>query len=167
MRLAVIPPAGVLFFRGFGFISSVIRWQTWSPVAHCGIYFRDEMIESWHNGGVRIVPNPIWNRTESDPTIEAYFVPDSQKNIQAFLAAKKWVGKQYDFNAIVGFATRVDTQDREKLFCSELVMEAYKKTGLELLSRIPSEKVSPGQLRTSPLLRPIKLSAEFGCGCSE
>lgn len=156
MRLSVNRPrGGVLFFRGRGIIGSAIRWYTWSEVAHCAIFWEDHIVEAWHYGGVQCNPNPIWNRVDSDPTIEAFGVDcTEQQLIDAFIRASEWVNRPYDFMGILGFPLRANVEDRTKMFCSELVSEAFSQVGVPLL-RCESYKISPGLLRISPRLYPF------------
>jgi len=50
------------------------------------------------------------------------------------------------------FVTRWRKEQDEKWFCSELVFQAFKEAGVDLLERIECSQVSPTVLSFSPLL---------------
>ena len=62
------------------------------------------------------------------------------------------IGKKYDFCGLVDFLFYEKFQSEKRWFCSELVFEAYKRAGFEILVRKEKEFVSPGDLYESPML---------------
>jgi len=62
----------ILLFRGTGWISRFIRWQTNGEYSHAAVELPDgRIIEAWHRGGVR-VRDPLTDFSG----VEAFDVPD-------------------------------------------------------------------------------------------
>ena len=145
----------ILLFRGNGWISRLIRWQTNGDYSHAAVQLSDgRIIEAWHKpSGVRIRPEvEDWSKVES---YEVEGMTDEQwEKAESFLLDQ--LGKKYDFNAIGRFLTRWRKDQDEKWFCSELAFAAVKEAGIELLSRCDLAQVSPTVLSFSPLLKPVK-----------
>jgi len=62
------------------------------------------------------------------------------------------VGRKYDFCGLVDFLLAKKVQSEKRWFCSELVFEAYRRAGVEILVRKEKEFISPGDLYESPYL---------------
>jgi uncharacterized protein YycO len=139
-------------YHGISAISRLIRWRTWSEISHTAAYLPgcEEVIEAW-SGGVR---RRHWTEGHTPGTqIDLYRVPCTpvrQERFYSFLTSQ--LNKGYDYNAILGFLGRVQSQDAAKWFCSELVFTAADKAAIVLLQNIPAYKVDPGTLNLSPLL---------------
>ena len=70
---------------------------------------------------------------------------------QAALAARKFVGKRYDYlGAFSSKWSGVRTADPELLFCTQLVAEAYLAAGLELFPGLAPTNVTPRMLEECP-----------------
>ena len=141
----------ILLFRGQGWISRAIRWQTNGDYSHAAIQLPDgQIIEAWHKpSGVRIRPRMTnWNN------VEAYEVEgmtsDQWDDAVDFL--RDQLGKRYDFGGVARFLTRWRKDQDERWFCSELVFAAMKAAGVDLLDRVKASQVSPVVLSFSPLL---------------
>lgn len=149
MKTKFVPK--VLFFRGKGFFSMLIRWQTRSRYSHAAILLDNgHIIESWQKGGVQISHIKDWSK------IDAYSVdgmtPDQWETAIKF--AKSQLGKKYDLRSVFRFLSKRKAPDNSKWFCSELVYAAITIAGVELLRNIESSEVSPAILSYSPKLRP-------------
>lgn len=142
----------VAIFRGIGMISALIRWQTRSPYSHAAVMFDDgEIIESWPGKGVQLLP-ALKRGTDG---IEFFDVPVSTGQKQAittWLLAQ--LGRKYDYVGVLRFVSRRKATDGPRWFCSELVFEAFRQAGVDLLARTQAWEVSPGLLARSPLLLP-------------
>lgn len=142
---------GVLLFRGRGFVSAAIRWQTRSPYSHAALLRPDgRIVESWQGAGVRIKTVADW------ADIDAFDVV-GMTDLQWGLAldfCEELVGRGYDYKAVLRFVSRRPAADNERWFCSELVFAALQSAGVDLLARIDAASVSPGMLAWSPLLVP-------------
>ena len=142
----------ILLFKGRGFVSKLIRWQTNGEYSHAALQLPDgRMIEAWHKPAkVR-----LRYKLEDWSNVEAYDVegmtPEQWNN--AINWARDQIGKKYDFGGVLRFVTRWRKQKDEKWFCSELVFEAVKQGGIDLLHRVKCSQVSPTVLSFSPLLK--------------
>jgi uncharacterized protein YycO len=145
----------ILLYKGKSLISKAIRWRTWGPYSHAAWWLSDgSVIEAWHKGGVTHSESPATLHTPGT-VIDVFGVP----GIDSFAAEqflKDQIGKKYDFAAVMrGFTFRLDRDNPEKWFCSELVFDAGLAGGFPLLSRIPAWKVDPTKLSYSPILEHV------------
>jgi uncharacterized protein YycO len=139
----------ILFFRGRGLISSLIRWQTRGEYSHVGLLLPDgSVIEAWQGSGVRKTTLKDWKGVDAF-TVEGASYSQWESAI-SFATAQ--VGKGYDYWGIVRFISRGNMPDNDKWFCSELVFDAFAAAGIPLLARTHGWAVSPGVLALSPLL---------------
>jgi len=160
----------ILFYRGISTVSKLIRWQTRSPVSHVALMRTSpddvrKVVEAWHKpfprGGVHVSEgqNAIFNLHTTGTEVEIYECPsltcDHELAGRVWQHAMKYEGMPYDFRMVWRFLPRgKETKgSRGKLFCSELVAKAFRESGCALLDRVPDAHVSPGMLRTSPLLK--------------
>lgn len=141
----------VLLYHGTGLIDTIIRWQTWGSVAHAAIWDPNSglIYEAVLEGVIKRQANAT-----DFVTSESYTVNDivNWTKTLAFLDAQ--LKKPYDLRGLFQFLARSGGDTRSRWFCSDLVFEAIKQGGVELLARVPQNKVSPEQLRRSPLLIP-------------
>lgn len=146
----------ILAYRGISWISKAIRWQTRSRYSHIAIELNDgSVIEAWHIGGVR--RNLTFRSVHSPKTkVDVFEIAGKydEKKVLDFLTMQ--IGHKYDFRSIVRFITRKSSHISPKWFCSELANEAFRKGGLDLLSRISSSHISPRDIAISPMLRLVE-----------
>ncbi|NOY80901.1 MAG: hypothetical protein GXP31_07825 [Kiritimatiellaeota bacterium] len=161
----------LLFYRGIGWISRLIRWQTRSPVSHVALMRDGEarhVIEAWQNPLPRgLVHHNVGNdapfRLHTPGTVvEVYSVPRLCAPGGEWIDGRVWkwamqqakAGVAYDFRMVLRFLPKLPETpgSRRKLFCSELAAMAFVIGCYPLLERIPPAYVSPGMLRASPLL---------------
>jgi uncharacterized protein YycO len=136
----------VALFKGKGFISKAIRLQTRSPYSHAGIIVGNTLYEAWHVGGVQK------GRIATDPFVEfecPSLLDGDDVRIVTFLESV--LGMPYDWIMVARFLTRRAARENERYFCSELVMDAFRHVGIDLL-HAESHNVSPRDLALSPLL---------------
>ena len=142
----------ILLFKGRGMVSRLIRWQTNGQYSHAALQLPNgRIIEAWHKPAkVR-----LRSRLEDWSNVEAYDVEgmDAAQWSMAMAWAHRQIGKKYDFGGVFRFLTRRRKDQDEKWFCSELVFQAVKEGGVDLLSRIKGAQVSPVVLSFSPLLK--------------
>jgi hypothetical protein len=146
----------IALYKGRSLISRAIRCFTWSPYSHAAWIDTTAncVIEAW-SGRVRRVAD-MSNQHTPGTAVDIFYVDvtrEQDSKIAAFMQAQ--VGKRYDYRGVIHFITRrsENASGQTRWFCSELVHAAYRSAGIELLSRIPDYKVSPGLLSYSPLLR--------------
>lgn len=140
----------ILLFRGRGPVGWLIRKQTWSDYSHAAWLCRDgSVIESWYQGGVRHSPSPA---TVHGPkvTFDAYAVRGLGKSdidrIELLLHER--VGRGYDFFGVARFLSRVNRNNENRWFCSELIAECCELAGKPLL-RAPAYRIAPGHIAWS------------------
>lgn len=142
----------ILLFKGRGMVSRLIRWQTNGQYSHAAIQRPDgRIIEAWHKPPrVR-----LRSRLSDWRDVEAYSVhmPDGGWE-KAISWAERQIGKKYDFGGVARFVTRWRKKQDDKWFCSELVFQAVREGGVDLLDRVSPSQVSPTVLSFSPLLEP-------------
>ena len=140
----------VLLFRGRGFISASIRWQTRSPYSHAALLYPDgkTIIEAWQFRGVQKREVIDWEG------IEVFEAPnlDAWRWEQIFHFAESKIGKRYDYRGVLRFLSRIPASTDDAWFCSELVFAAFQSAGWNLLHETTAGAVSPAMLALSPLL---------------
>lgn len=141
----------ILLMSGNGFVSKLIKFQSWGDVSHAAILLeQDLLVEAWQGKGVRYKIIQDWKNVRRFEITQ----PFSELELRLFIS--KQIGKKYDYRGVARFLTRNDTEkENEKWFCSELVFKAFEIAGLKLLERIPPARVSPQQLLYSPYLKEI------------
>jgi uncharacterized protein YycO len=145
----------VRLYRGRGFISKLIQWQTRSPYSHASVAFGDRegklwIIDAREGKGCRLrIPLAEDDRADR---FRVRVTEQQQQVITSFLQSQ--VGKPYDYTMVARFLTRrqVTRRSSGKWFCSELVFAAFRHAGVPLLERVEPWAVSPGMLAHSPLL---------------
>lgn len=142
----------ILLYKGKSLVSKAIRWRTWGEYSHAAWWLRDgTVIEAWHKGGVSHSPSPATIHTPGTEIDVFDFRPEAQIDLDAaekFLLEQ--VGKKYDFRAVLsGFTFRINRDNANRLFCSELDFLTAQAGGLNLLDRIVAAKVPPQLLSYS------------------
>jgi uncharacterized protein YycO len=144
------------FYKGTSWVSKLIRWQTRGKYSHVGVLMDDGGIfEAWHVGGMR------YNGTMSiahgaGTEVDIYDVPGmtskEKRDVEQFLARE--CGKGYDFRGVARFISHRNDEtpaEKDRWFCSEVVMAAFCYAGLRLLNTAPF-MVSPEVLSWSTRL---------------
>jgi len=142
----------ILLYKGKSWVSKTIRWRTWGDYSHAAWWLRDgTVIESWHKGGVTHSDSPATIHkpgTEIDVFDFRCSVGARPDLAEAFLLQQ--VGKKYDFRPVIsGFTFRLNREDPDKWFCSELDNAAAIANRTRLFSRIPNHKIDPSFLSYS------------------
>jgi uncharacterized protein YycO len=108
------------------------------------------VIEAWASGGVRHIPTPFNGHKPRTP-IDMYTVNAGYNTdlIEQYLLSQ--VGKKYNWKAVARFLTKRKAPDNDRMFCSELVLEAFRRGKLKLLNGAPAEQ-SPRDLAMCPYL---------------
>ena len=150
----------IALYRGKSLASRLIRACNWSDYSHAA--WVDEQAggrtwEAWRKG-VTCARDISENHTPGT-TVELYHVPmthEARLRVRDFLLSQQ--GKGYDWSGALSFITRPRRRqnNQDRWFCSELVFEAFRAGGINLLMRIPAHKVYPGLLAYSPLLAHVK-----------
>lgn len=152
----------LVFYKGKGLISRLIRWQTRGQYSHVGVQLPDgTVMEAWHVGGVRHnagLGTAHELGTEVDVFLVEHLTKTETGRVIDFMRTK--LGHGYDFRSVARFLSRQDEreEDRDKWFCSELVAAAFEAAGVKLLTAPPS-RISPEVLSWSPRL--VKFETVF------
>jgi uncharacterized protein YycO len=138
----------ILLFRGRGFISSMIRWQTRSEYSHAAFLLPcGRIIEAWQGSGVRIKILDDWQDVDS---FGVHGMTEEQWT-QAISFARMQIGKKYDYRAVFRFVSRKRVPFDDRWFCSELVAKSLEVAGVKLFRNLDSTEISPGMIARSPL----------------
>lgn len=139
----------ILLFRGRGFISWLIRWQTRSEYSHAALMLPDgSIIEAWMTKGVR----QHWLKDWIDVDVFSVHGMTPEQWARAINYARAQIGKKYDWLAVIRFLSRFRQPPNDRWFCSELVFQAIEIAGIRLLRYVRAGEVSPGLLARSPFL---------------
>lgn len=119
------------FITETGLTSGLIRWFSWSDWSHVDFVLRDgRFLGSRLDGGVRIRPHDYLT-----PSKYRYAYVDVADPRKVYGWATSQIGKKYDWKAIVGFLPRVNWQDPERWFCSELVAQGFELKDQPIVDR--------------------------------
>lgn len=144
------------FCRGKGFVSALIRWQTWSKYSHVALVTPAGVYEACVGKGV--IRRNFWDDTTG---IDFFVLPTPMHRedaLKAFLEHQ--VGKKYDWLGALRFLTR-RKRSNTRWFCSELAFEAAQFAGVTMLRGISALQVSPGTLSLCPMLKEIHNPPDF------
>ena len=142
----------ILAYSGTSWPSLLIRFQSRSRFSHVAVELDDKtVIEAWAFIGVRHVSDKS-EAHKAGTVIEAYDITGEydQDAVESFLHSQ--LGKKYDYRSLIRFITRRHTRADNKWICSELVLEAFRRGGLELQKRIPASHATPRDIIMSPHL---------------
>ena len=147
----------IAFYRGLSWVSKCIRWFTRSEYSHVAYIGGDGCVyEAWRP---RVRKTANYSEGHKPGTVIDLFrfdiTPTQEESFVQYLESR--VGWRYDTRGVLGFISRRPGAQRDdRLFCSELILEASRHAHAPLLRLVPAYTVSPGQLVSSPLL--------WGCG---
>lgn len=144
----------IALFKGRGFVSNMIRWQTQAKYSHVGYMLTSNtVLEAWPGKGVQI-------KSLSDTSdIDFYQIdatPAQEADVIAFYMQN--MGREYNYWGVFNFITRMKIKKDDTWFCSEILFEALKRSNIHLLNNIESSMVSPLHISISPLLKPFQYS---------
>ena len=165
MNLSELKSCDILLYKGTSVISKLIQWRTKSLYSHVAVVVGAEMnlaIES--NTGSQAGVRALDLRKLDTKTIDVFRVKPGNafKPEQVISYLVKCLGSQYDFAGVLwlGVLKTLNLQEKANrfqidrdYFCSELVYEAFKSAGLDIVPQIGSaETTSPGDISRSPIL---------------
>ncbi|MBW1672137.1 MAG: hypothetical protein JRJ45_00575 [Deltaproteobacteria bacterium] len=143
----------ILAYKGRSIFSKLIKIQTRSDYSHVAFLLDDgTVIEAWALLGVRHVASPT-EAHKSGTVIDTFEIESEYDSLATMDFLKSQLGKKYDYRGIVRFLTRRKSPADDRWFCSELVMEALRRGGLDLQERLPSSYATPRDVVISPHLR--------------
>lgn len=119
--------------------SGFLRWHTRSEYSHCEVLFNDCIIGARAAG---VKKYPVDSVSEKHEVAIVECSEEQAYRFREFLESK--VGDKYDWRAYLGFVFNKSTsQDQNKWFCSELMLEAFNYAGIKLFDRLSSWKCMP------------------------
>ena len=153
-----LQPADIIVSAGIGAVSTAIRYGTSSDVSHAALYVGDgEVIEAIGPG---VVERALSKSLDEHSLAVAYRARGMTPSAAAIIVhtAEQWKGKKYDTlgaagagarNPLVcvvvlgivpcGIARAGRFKSSDKFYCSQLVLEAYRRAGFLLSPRIPTQ----------------------------
>jgi len=149
----------ILQYKGTGWVSRAIRFQTRSVYSHTGILFESDgkVFEAWHTGGkrwwhgsVRVLDKPK-DGHDPDTQIDVFRIEGYVDESKARAYAESMLGRRYDFLSVLRFVTRKKAPDNTAVFCTEYALDIISDGDLDLL-RGNHAHMSPRDMGISPLL---------------
>lgn len=115
-----------------------------------GIYFSSDI-----ENGVAYVDDLFYENSNLN-RIEYYKIEVTEyEKDQIIKPILNQLGKKYDILALIGNMFERNWQELDKWFCSELISYGFEKGG-KMLIRNKTNRITPGDLLLSPLLKPCK-----------
>ena len=136
-----------IFARSSKPASLLIRLFTWSRWSHCGVIHQGDVIHATAFDGV--IKQSLSEFKERYKKHEIRVMDGNAKK------ALPEISKSYDWGGVFGHWFGF-WDSSKRWFCSELVFQAVKEGGVNLLDRIQCSQVSPTVLSFSPLLQPTE-----------
>jgi hypothetical protein len=135
------------------FFSKLIEWFTWGNYAHVDVIMPRgaAIIGARLIGGVQIRTNDMDYSKIKQYSIS---VPEATAD-QIYASLRGQVGAGYDWLGILSFPLRLRWNRPNRWFCSELIAWAFYVNGVQLVSEPRFERLTPRDLRLSPVLRPL------------
>lgn len=158
----------ILLYKGDSFVSKLIKWNTNSLYSHVSVVVDGEMnlaIESntGSQSGVRALD--LRKLKASDIDVFRVKAAGSYKPEQVISYLVSCLGSHYDYPGVIWLGVlkvlRLKKQankfqEAKDYFCSELVYEAFKSAGLDIVPQIgAAETTSPGDIARSPLIEKV------------
>jgi uncharacterized protein YycO len=150
----------VRFATGKSIGSAIIRAATWDWCSHVSFaldfdpqFGEHVLLDATSHHGVALRPVS----TDRFRKAQYYqFLGDQKVVAKAVEWTRTQLGRPYDWSGILGIALRErNWHEDDSWFCSELVAEAFIQAGVPLLDDDECFRITPRDVRISPLLRRI------------
>lgn len=152
--------------QGSSLISSIIRWFQWgdknthvffipSDTEKLDLKTNPNIIEAWHlpllKGGAVREGFYLTLHPGNDP-FDIYYVEVTDYQHEIFHKnIRKRLGEKYDLLGVIGFITKnLSTESKNRVFCSELLVDELYRVGSMIFHNTPAQTVSPSTFLTSP-----------------
>jgi cell wall-associated NlpC family hydrolase len=154
---SALQPADIIVSAGIGAVSTAIRYGTASDVSHAALYIGDgEVIEAIGPG---VMERPLNKSLDDHSLAVAYRARGMTPSAAAIIVhfAEQWKGKKYDtvgaaaagarnpFVCVVvmgiapcAAARAGKFKSSDKFYCSQLVLEAYRRAGVSFITQDPN-----------------------------
>jgi len=175
--LSNLKDGDILLCKGNGFTPWLIKWGTGSVYSHVSVIASAKLgliIEAVPQGGVRAIsvanyktPYDVFRIKSGNPfnlpNVISYLIKmlarkyDYPLKLAGKLALRKLKLAQLFTFKLFGNKKAADAlQEDQDYFCSELVYEAFKTAGLDIVPQIgDAETTSPGDIAQSPLIEKV------------
>lgn len=131
-------------------LGRVICAATWSRWSHVGVVVDDDLYSARIGDGVGFeTPAPPERRQR----FRVHTTAEEAESIRRALVGQ--LGKPYDLTGVIAIAIHRDWRSTDSWFCSELIAWAFEKAGRPLLRADHLNRITPGMLALSPLLKPL------------
>jgi len=146
--------------QGISFYSKVIKWFQWgNPNTHIFYIYEEELhkedpiiLESIAGYGVHKDRLSEAHTPNTPYQIYSLKVTTKQKRIiEEYL--EQQIGKSYDYRGLLGFASRKDTNDNNKLFCTELIYQALNAASVKIYRTLRPIQIYPSLAIESQLFK--------------
>jgi len=153
---SALQPADIIVSAGIGTVSTAIRYGTSSDVSHAALYVGDgDVIEAIGPG---VVERPLRKSLDEHSLAVAYRARGMTPSAAAIIVhtAEQWKGKKYDTLGAAGAGARNPLvcvvvlgivacgtaragkfKSSDKFYCSQLVLEAYRRAGVSFITQDP------------------------------
>jgi len=169
------------FYEGHSLLSKIIKWETRSTISHVAILqLPDNCVScltgeiNWHRFHLALESCPLWEAWATAGVVRRSGIHEGHKpgtrihlmrleseyncgrmdedDIVAFLEKCVQRGIKYDWWGLARFMFRIDYNNKNRMFCSELVHIAMANGRVPLLRRIGAHFVAPSDLYRTPIL---------------
>lgn len=143
-----MPQIKLQFSKSHGIGADLICWRDWSDYSHVDTVMPNGKLFGARSDGVKHRdPYPVVRKI-----VLSVDVTNNQEELfYAHITSQE--GKAFDFIGLVGIAFNRNWENTDKWFCSELVMWALKRAGVNLLNAEKYHRISPQNILYSPLLK--------------
>jgi len=154
---SALQAADIIVSAGIGAVSTAIRYGTASDVSHAALYIGDgEVIEAIGPG---VMERPLNKSLDDHSLAVAYRARGMTPSAAAIIVhfAEQWKGKKYDTAGaaaagarnpfvcvvVMGIAPCAAARagkfkSSDKFYCSQLVLEAYRRAGVSFITQDPN-----------------------------
>ncbi|MDD2716867.1 MAG: hypothetical protein PHW04_13320 [Candidatus Wallbacteria bacterium] len=138
----------VVYYQGNGLPDLVVRY--WPKLrqkpedrySHVAVIRNAEKIESEPGKGVQLIN---WNEMTCICTADVYEIRDltAGESEAGWAWLNTQVGRKYDWQGIIGYASQTFGQDPDRWFCSELVEQMSENIGRKLIPGLRPNEINP------------------------
>jgi len=142
-------PVRLAFYRGAGLTGWAIRTITWSDYDHVALLLPDGSV-------LDVEPGAGVSEHATVRVADAIYTVNANTSMQdaALAWAQQQIGDRYDWSATLGIALHRDWREPGAWMCSELCVRAFEVAGQPLLNADHVNRITPGDLLMSPIIRP-------------
>lgn len=147
--------ADILACWSNGIVSKLISTVTKNKVSHIAIKINDKLIMESRFIGTKL--SLLENCKCNYIVLRCPYLNEKQRNAIIKFVMES-VDKKYDFRLFTGiginriFGVKTNWDNPKKYICVELIIEAFRSVGIELLESIPDQEIVPSDFLNSDKL---------------